>query len=76
MNKKRSLLSYFFITFSVFFVVYLFAQFLFILTSFSFSDALSNVFETKNLIKKITASVIYALIMAFLIKKKEKQISK
>jgi hypothetical protein len=76
MNKKRSLLSYFFITFFVFLILYLLAQFLFTLISFSFSDALSNVFEIKNIIKKITAGVIYAIIMAFLIKQKEKEISK
>jgi len=76
MTKKKSATTYFFITLIVFFVLYLFIQFLFSLINLSFSDSLEYVLRPKNLLTKFIASVIYASIMAFLIKKKQKEINK
>jgi len=76
MSKKKSGFTYFLITLIVFFILYLFAQFLFSLIKLPFQDALAYVLRPKNLFAKLIASVIYASIMAFLIKKKEKEINK
>ncbi len=74
--KRKSGITYFFITLTVFFLLYLFAQFLFNLIYLPLSEAINYVLEPNNLLKKLIASVIYALIMAFLIKRKENQLEK
>lgn len=74
MAKKKSGITYFFITLIVFFIIYLFAQFLFSLIKLSFSESLNYILQPKNLVTKLLVSIIYAWIMAFLIKKKQKEI--
>jgi len=74
--KRKSGISYFFITLTVFFVLYLFANFLFNLIFLSLSETVNLMFTPKYLIRKLVVSIIYASIMAFLIKRKEKQLEK
>jgi len=74
--NNKSGISYFFISLLAFFIFYLLAQFLFSLISLSFNNTVSYVLSPKNLFKKFIASIIYGLIMTFLIKKKQKEIQK
>jgi len=74
--KRKSGIFFFFISLIVFFVLYLFANFLFNLIFLSFSETVNLMFTPKYLIRKLIVSVIYASIMAFLINRKEKQLKK
>lgn len=74
--NNKSGITYFFISLLAFFIFYLLAQFLFSLISLSFNNAVSYVLSPKNLLIKFIASIIYGLVMAFLIKKKQKEIQK
>ena len=76
MTKKKSATTYFFITLVVFFVLYNFIKFLFSLISSTFSEAVNAILSPKNILTTLIASIIYAVIMAYLIKKKEKEINK
>ena len=76
MTKKKSVITYFFITLVVFFVFFNFIKFLFSLVSLTTSEAINVILSPKNIAISSTASVIYAIFMAYLIKKKEKEISK
>ncbi len=75
-TKKKPFLSYFILTFLVFFVVYLFAYFLILLINNSFDKTVQIAFSKRNLFKTCFVTLVYALIMAFLIKRKEKQLKK
>lgn len=57
----------------IFLVIVVLIEFLYGLTQVSFADALAGLSDPTYLLRKLVASVIYALIMTFYFKRKRKK---
>jgi len=63
------------ITSLIFLVIVILIEFLYSLTKLSFDDAILNLSDSKYLIRKLIAAVVYGLIMTFYFKRKQKKAS-
>jgi len=63
------------ITSLIFLVIVILIEFLYSLTKLSFDDAILNLSDSKYLIRKLIAAVVYGLIMTFYFKRKQKKVS-
>ena len=59
----------------IFLVIVILIEFLYSLTKLSFDDAILNLSDSKYLIRKLIAAVVYGLIMTFYFKRKQKKVS-
>lgn len=59
----------------IFLVIVILIEFLYSLTKLSFDDAILNLSDSKYLIRKLIAAVVYGLIMTFYFKRKQKKAS-
>jgi len=58
----------------IFLVIVILIEFLYSLTKLSFDDAILNLSDSKYLIRKLIAAVVYGLIMTFYFKRKQKKV--
>jgi hypothetical protein len=61
------------VTSIVFLVIVIIIEFLYSLTVLSFDDALLNMYNSKYIIRKLIAALIYGIIMTFYFKRKRKK---
>ena len=59
----------------IFLVIVILIEFLYSLTKLSFDDAILNLSNSKYLIRKLIAALVYGLIMTFYFKYKQKKAS-
>ena len=71
--KHMSFLQTFLVVAGIFLIIVILIEFIYGLTQMSFEEALAGLSNTKYLIRKLVGSVIYALIMTFYFKRKQKK---
>lgn len=73
--KNLSFLKTVILTSLIFLVIVILIEFLYSLTKLSFDDAILNLSNSKYLIRKLIAALVYGLIMTFYFKHKQKKAS-
>ena len=73
--KNLSFVKTVILTSLIFLVIVILIEFLYSLTKLSFDDAILNLTNSKYLIRKLIAALVYGLIMTFYFKHKQKKAS-
>ena len=73
--KNLSFVKTVILTSLIFLVIVILIEFLYSLTKLSFDDAILNLSNSKYLIRKLIAALVYGLIMTFYFKRKQKKVS-
>ena len=73
--KNLSFVKTVILTSLIFLVIVILIEFLYSLTKLSFDDAILNLSNSKYLIRKLIAALVYGLIMTFYFKHKQKKAS-
>ena len=73
--KNLSFVETVILTSLIFLAIVILIEFLYSLTKLSFDDAILNLTNSKYLIRKLIAALVYGLIMTFYFKRKQKKAS-